>query len=271
MTDATHFDFNNKSIAKSYDSVLVPSLFLPWAKQLIDDCKPLKGKQVLELACGTGVVTKELTKSVVPFGKVIALDINSEMLNIAKEKCKDSNSITFILSSADALSIQSNSLDVVLCQQGFQFFPNKKDCATEIFRVLKPNGKVVITTWCAVDECEIFELICETLDSIGKVEISQLMRIPFDIFTKDQLFDAFDTIGFSSIKISKETAPLFLNGGINNVINFAYATPIGPKLRSLSTKDQNIFQTILIEKSANIQSENGAIGKMTTNKLVAIK
>ena len=118
MDKQVEFSFGDDSIAKSYDKILVPSLFEPWALQLIGNNHPWAGSMVLDLACGTGVVTKELAHNVSPNGRVIALDINGQMLDIAKSKCKEwENHIDFIEGSCESLAIANSSLDVVVCQQ----------------------------------------------------------------------------------------------------------------------------------------------------------
>jgi ubiquinone/menaquinone biosynthesis C-methylase UbiE len=250
MKKQVEFSFGDDSIAKAYDTVLVPSLFEPWASQLVIDNKPWNSCNVLDLACGTGVVTKELAKSVGSNGKVIALDINSQMLNQAKIKCNEwANNIEFIEGSAESLDISDNSMDKVVCQQGFQFFPNKKTAANEIYRVLKPRGKAIISTWCPVSECEIFGIICDTLESMNLNEISQMMRVPFDFLTQEELLQSFSDIGFSDIQFSKQEQILFIEGGMNGAITFVYATPIGPKLTALRSEEQENFKKLFTQVS----------------------
>ncbi len=268
MKKQVEFSFGDDSIAKAYDTILVPSLFEPWASQLINDNKPWTSNNVLDLACGTGVITKELSKSVGSKGKVIALDINNQMLKLAKLKCNEwANKIEFIEGSADSIDIPNNSIDKVVCQQGFQFFPNKKDAAFEIYRVLKPKGKAIISTWCPVSECEIFGAICDTLELLNLFEISQMMRVPFDCLTQEELMESFNDIGFSNIQISKQEKKLFLVGGIDKAITFAYATPIGPKLTALSIEKQKEFKELFIDKLQVLSHTEGNIGRMVTNVL----
>lgn len=132
-------------MAQAYDRTLAPLLFEPWDAQLIDDNKPWMDTNVLDLACGTGVVTKELAKNVGPNGKITALDFSSQMLRLAKVKCKEwINQIDFIEGSADSIALPDNSVDTIVCQQ---FFPNKAAAAKEIFSVLKPKASAIISNW----------------------------------------------------------------------------------------------------------------------------
>ena len=215
MDKSQEFNFGDDSVAHSYDLILVPILFEPWAKSLIEEYQPWSGNHVLELACGTGVVTKKLAQEVLPKGRLTALDFNKEMLNLAKLKCTQwTNHIKFIEGSADALEIPDTSIDKVICQQGYQFFPNKKLVAQEIYRVLKPGGIGVLSTWSHVSECEIFNAICESLEILDLPDLSQSMRIPFDFLGGQDLLELFNGIGFSTIKLSKQEKKLFIRGGI---------------------------------------------------------
>ena len=270
--DSPKFNFGNNAVAKAYDSILVPVLFEPWAKALVEEHQPLLGKNVLELACGTGVVTKELANYVLPNGSITALDINKEMLSLAKEKCERwSSKINFIEGSADALALSDEKVDLVICQQGFQFFPNKRIAASEIYRVLKKGGKATITTWCEVSKCQIFDAVCKSLESLGHHEISQTMRVPFDHLSGDELLKVFENQSFSNIKVIEKSKKLYLENGTSDVIRFAYATPIGPMLNKLSLEVQEQFQQLLLERVSKLSEEDSSMGVMTSYVLTAEK
>jgi len=272
MDGSDTFSFGNESVAKSYDSILVPSLFEPWAKKLIQEQQPWTNKTVLDLACGTGVLSKILLQNVGPKGKVIALDINGQMLELAKIKCKSwASFIEFIEGSVDSMAISDDTIDTVVCQQGFQFFPDKKAAAHEIYRVLKPGGKAIISTWCSVDDCELFGVICKTLESINAHEISKMMRIPFDLISKQDLLSAFNEIGFSNIELSTQQQKFYVKGGLKSAINLAYATPIGPNLKALAHTEQGEFKTLLKKNLEQLIQPDASIGKMASNIIIVTK
>lgn len=272
MDTSKTFSFGDDSVAKLYDTILVPSIFQPWANKLIKEHGPWTNTSVLDLACGTGVVTKVLVQNIQPAGTVFALDINSQMLALAKHKCEQwTSAITFIEGSADQIDIPNNYIDTVVCQQGFQFFPDKKAAAREIYKVLKPRGKAIISTWCPVKYCEIFGIVCDTLEAINEFEIAQMMRIPFDFMSQQELQNPFNDIGFTNIQVSKQEQTLYLNGGLESAIALAYATPIGPKLKALSFEDQDKFKRLLRNNLQRLQQPDGSFGKMLTNVLVAVK
>ena len=271
MSAEQKFSFGNESVAKAYDNILVPVLFDPWAKQLIEEFAPWSGMSVVDLATGTGILAHNLQYKIGD-GSIIAIDINHQMLEIAKQRCNDGKSkITFVESSVEDLNISDNSIDVVLCQQGFQFFPNKLNAAKEIRRILKPEGRIVVSTWQSVEECQIFGAICKALEKIGEPNISDMMQLPFDYMPVKDLAAPFRAAGFENIEIKEQQMDLRLPMGLSQAIEFAYATPIGPKLIALSKDKNKAFKNNLITKITEISSDEANFGSMKTNILTANK
>ncbi|WP_299243214.1 class I SAM-dependent methyltransferase [uncultured Aquimarina sp.] len=272
MSEDIKFDFADDSIAQAYDDVLVPLLFDPWTTKLIHENEPWSSRYVLDLACGTGAVTKQLLNQVTCTGKVFALDLNEEMLAINKAKFEElgcDDVIEFIHASAEAIPIENNTLDIVVCQQGFQFFPDKLKAAEEIYRVLNKDGKLIISTWLPVSECEIFGTLCETLETIEEEELSQLIRLPFDYMPKEELKQIFTKAGFNIIEIEKQKMDLYLQGGVEEAIAFIHSTPIGLKIKGLPKEKQEALKRIFKE---NVKIINGTnFGKMVTYVLKARK
>ncbi|MHC4492647.1 MAG: methyltransferase domain-containing protein, partial [Planctomycetota bacterium] len=120
MIESRNFDFDSHAVASGYDAVLVPVLFAPWATRLLEEHGPWKGRRVLDLATGTGVVAQLLAGRVGPSGEVVGADINGEMLALARERCAGlTPAVKFVESPAHPLGVASGSTDSVICQQGF--------------------------------------------------------------------------------------------------------------------------------------------------------
>jgi len=268
----TKFSFGDDSVANAYDNVLVPVLFEPWANRLVDEYRPWTGRRVLDLATGTGIVAQLLAEQVGPSGKVLGSDINGEMLALARERCADlTNAVEFIESPAHPLDITSNSLDYVVCEQGFQFFPDKGAAAQEIYRVLRAGGKFIATTWYPVVECQFFGTICEALDAINEPEIGAMMRIPFDSMPWSVLPPHFEVAGFVNVGLERQEQDFVLAGGVTQAIEVAYATPIGPQLRALTDERQDLFRKTLTELLHELSDDGITMGRMVTNVLSADK
>ena len=272
MSEIQEFSFGDNSVASAYDNVLVRFLFEPWAVRLIEENKPWEGRRVLDLATGTGIVAQQLARHVGPGGNVIGIDINSEMLALARKRCADlAPVVRFIECPAHPLDISSNSIDFVVCQQGFQFFPDKLAAANEIYRVLRDGGKVIATTWQPVTECEYFGAICDALNSIGEQELADMMRIPFDYMPETELTAAFEEAGFKNVLLTQQEQDLVIDGEVTDAVRVAYSTPIGPKLSALPDDRQKEFRKSFSELLHIMCNGRNSMGSMVSNVLSADK
>jgi SAM-dependent methyltransferase len=247
-------------------------LFEPWAVRLVEDYQPWEGRHVLDLATGTGIVAQQLAGKVGPSGSVIGADINAEMLALAKKRCADSTpAVRFIECPAHPLDIPDSSIDIVVCQQGFQFFPDKLAAALEIYRVLRDGGKVIASTWLPVADCEYFGAICDALNSIGEPELADMMRVPFDFMPESELTAPFEAAGFINVLIRQQEQDFVIDGGVTEAVDVAYSTPIGPKLRALPDERQDQFRKTFSELLHKLSDGGNTMGRMVSNVLSADK
>lgn len=268
MNETQKFSFGDSSVASAYDDVLVPVLFKPWAARLIGEYGPWEGRRVLDLATGSGILAQLVAGQVGPCGKVLGIDINGEMLALARKRCAGlTPEVEFTQSPAHPLEVSSDSIDFVVCQQGFQFFPDKDAAAREMHRVLREGGKVIITTWRPVAECRFFGSICDALDVIGEPEISDMMRLPFDFMPESQLTEHFGSAGFMNVHLNQQEQDLVIGGGATQAIEVAYATPIRPKLLALSDERQAEFRKVLAELLHDLSADGITMGRMVSNVL----
>jgi len=272
MSNIPALEFGDDSVARAYDNGLVPVLFHPWAEQIVADHMPWSGKCVLDLATGTGIVAHLVGKELGAAGKLVGADLNAEMMALAEERCAELEAETdFVVCSADSLECPSASMDRVICQQGFQFFPDKARAAREIYRVLNVGGTVFISTWRPVEECQFFGAMCESLEAIGQHEASTMMRIPFDHMPTSELEAYFKAAGFSNIQMTRPSKGFVLNGGDEHVIEIAYSTPIGPKLNEWPAELQAQFKAELLSRTRALSGSGSVVGQMVSDVLTATK
>lgn len=272
MKEPSEFSFGDTSVAAGYDTVLVPILFEPWTATLLNEFEPWADQRVLDLATGTGVVAQGLSKRIGPNGRVIAADLNVEMLSLARRRCAGApTAVEFVESPAHPLAIPDESVDTVVCQQGFQFFPDRSAAALEMFRVLRAPGRAIVTTWRPVAECEYMGRICETLESIGEQELSAMLRIPFDFMPESELGRHFEAAGFDDVRVTQQRLELQMEGGIAQAVETTFSTPIGPKLRALTGESQREFRSTLTARLGKLSANGKTMGRMVSNVLSAKK
>ena len=144
MTDSTEpaetFSLSLEA-AELYESAFVPAFFAQWAPTICAAAGVGPGQRVLDVACGTGVVTRTAAALVAPTGFVVGLDVNEAMLTVAR---RVSPALEFRQGDASALPFPDESFDTVLCQLALMFFPDPATAIGEMARVAKPGGSVAI-------------------------------------------------------------------------------------------------------------------------------
>ncbi len=265
-------DFGADGVANAYDEVLVPLMFERWANALIEEHVGWHGQSVLDLATGTGVAARLMAPRVGPSGSVIATDLNSEMLTRARQQCADIEpSIDFVESPAYPLAVSDQSIDIAVCQQAFQFFPDRVAAARELYRVLRPGGRVLVSVWCSVAECVFFGWICQVLAEIGEPEIEAMMRLPFDHLPSTHLSSPFVEAGFAEVTVERRTSDLMMPEGVSQALATAYATPIGPKLAALSEQQRDAFNDGLRREIEAGSPDGVTMGRLVAYVLKAVK
>lgn len=134
--------------AEAYQAYMVPTMFEPWSHELLDRIALSSGKSILDVACGTGVVSRGAAARVGPEGSITGVDISPDMLDVARTiPSPDGASIEWVQGRAEELPFTDNTFDVVLCQQGLQFFTDRPAGLREMRRVLKPGGRATVSVW----------------------------------------------------------------------------------------------------------------------------
>ena len=125
-------------LAESYERFMVPSLFAPWSTYLIQRANPQPGEHVLDVACGTGIVTRNVAPRVGSHGMVIGIDLNPDMLSMARVAAeREGLTSEWRLSSAEKLPFPDGNFDLVLCQFGLMFFSDRHASLTDVFCKIK--------------------------------------------------------------------------------------------------------------------------------------
>lgn len=153
------------SIASIYDRYLGPLIFEPYAQDLAIRLSALKAERVLETACGTGIVTRALLRSLSPSASVVATDLNQPMLDFAAERVSSSR-VSWQKADAQALPFPDAAFDAVVCQFGVMFFPDRQKAYREARRVLKTGGHFILNVWDKLEYNEFADIVTVTLSEM---------------------------------------------------------------------------------------------------------
>lgn len=186
----------------AYERYLVPALFEPCARHLLALAAPGPGERALDVACGTGVVTRRLASLVGPAGAVAGVDVNEKMVDVAESVQAEAVApIAWRAADAAALPFDDGVFDLVCCQQGLQFFPDPGAALAEAHRVLVRGGRVALAVWRLIEHNPAFAAFARTLEQHVGAEVAALMRAPFGGPGRAQLDRLLAQASFASVRI----------------------------------------------------------------------
>ncbi len=188
-----------RSAAEVYDEFFVPALFAEWPEPIIQAARIQPGQQVLDVACGTGVLTHAVAEQVGTTGNVIGLDINEGMLAVAAQKAPD---IEWRPGPAEALPFPDNHFDAVVSQFGLMFFEDQPAALREMLRVLRPGGHMAVAVWGLLSETPGYLAMVELLQRLFGDEAANGIRAPYNLGAVDNLRALLNAAGINDAQIT---------------------------------------------------------------------
>lgn len=197
------------TFADRYQSVLVPVIFEPWAAEMLRRAAPHPGDHILDLACGTGVVTRMIAAMEFKPGSLTAVDHSADMLAVARSLA-ETNAPTAAWVEADAanLPFDDDRFDLAYCQQALQFFPDRLAALRDLRRVLKPGARAA---FCVQQEIEVNPMLraqARALDAHVGASAGDAVRAICSLPDGTELQDLFQDAGFRDIEVTPVTLTL---------------------------------------------------------------
>jgi ubiquinone/menaquinone biosynthesis C-methylase UbiE len=189
------------SIPAAYDRYLGPLLFQPYAEDLAARLEVEKNASVLELACGTGILTRVLRTRLPSTIELIATDLNEPMFRHAAEKFSEKEAVQWLQADACNLPFGDRTFDAVVCQFGIMFVPDKALAAREARRVLKPGGLFLFNVWDALEHNAVGWLAHETITSYFEKDPPTFYQVPFGYHDQDEIRRTLESAGFREVRM----------------------------------------------------------------------
>jgi ubiquinone/menaquinone biosynthesis C-methylase UbiE len=255
MVVEDHSRFSQTAVAENYRRYLQPYLFDPWARRLVDVVGLKAGQTVLDVAAGTGAVSRAAASAVGETGTVIASDVSDAMLAALESAGADGErpgaaTIRILRCAAEDLDLPDASVDVVLCQQGFPFMPDRVAVAREMRRVLRPSGVVGVAVWAQGERLYPFDAYAEFVrDHLTDSEFAQRMARGSVSMSPDSVASALTEGGFEGVSVSLQRLTVQWPTAEDEAHGIM-GTPFGPEISSLSVKAQQSFLTDLADRLA---------------------
>jgi ubiquinone/menaquinone biosynthesis C-methylase UbiE len=197
--------------ARAYQDYYGPAIFEPLAGQVLARATPADGDHVLDVACGTGIVTRRAATAAGPRGRAVGVDISPVMLEVAGAIDPPAGSAPIDLLEGDgsALDLPDETFDLSYCQQGLQFFPDRPAAASEMRRVLRDGGRAVIAVWRSLDHHPLYEALAAAeqphLAAIDPDLSSDGLTTPFSFGDPEALRRLLVDAGFARVEITGAT------------------------------------------------------------------
>lgn len=190
------------SIPENYDRYMVPLIFETFAADLAQRAASFSPMDVLEIAAGTGVVTRALAPKLSPEASYIVTDLNRPMLDHAASRQGSDDRIQWRQADAMALPFDDTAFDLVCCQFGAMFFPDRPSAYREAMRVLKPGGILLFNVWDRIEENVFANDVTEALAMLFPADPPRfLARTPHGYHDKALIRADLEAAGFSRVVI----------------------------------------------------------------------
>jgi ubiquinone/menaquinone biosynthesis C-methylase UbiE len=190
------------SIPELYERYLVPLIFESYALDLAGRIAKAVPLHALETAAGTGVLTRAIASHLPAHARIVATDLNQPMLNHAKARQSDDGRIEWKQADALALPFDDQSFDVVACQFGAMFFPDRVQGYKEARRVLKPGGQFLFNVWDQISENDFADVVTEALAAVFPHDPPRfLARTPHGYHDAERIRADLNAAGFTDVSI----------------------------------------------------------------------
>jgi len=251
-----HFDkAYGANAPENYERFFVPAIGKPLAEDLVNLAELRPGEKVLDIACGTGIITRLAFEKVSPGGSVAGLDVNPGMLAVARSITPDT-SIDWYEASAEAMPLPDNAFDVVLCQMGLQFVEDKLVALQEMRRVLSPGGRLMLNV--PGPKAEIFAVMANAMEQHINAQAAGFVNHVFSLHDAKEIQRLMSEAGFDEIDIQASTKTLHLPMPKDFLWQYVYSTPLSAVVLEADEKSRIALEKDVVYKWQKF-AENGAM------------
>ena len=232
------------AIPENYDRFLGPVIFAPYAEDLASRLKGKKFERVLEIACGTGIVTRRLRDALPASTELVATDLNTDMFEFAKRKFEKGENVRWQQADACALPLADGSFEAVICQFGFMFVPDKAAAMRESYRVLRNGGLFLFNVWDSFDANPFADIANSTIASFFDRDPPKFYQIPFSLHDSDQVRELLRNAGFEKIEPFVETKPCGANSAREFATGLIRGNPVGAEAEERGVDPKKLIEAV---------------------------
>jgi ubiquinone/menaquinone biosynthesis C-methylase UbiE len=232
------------TIPENYDHYLGPVIFEPWSEDLVLRLAGKKYERVLEIACGTGIVTRRLRDALPARTEIVATDLNPEMFEFAKPKFGKDENVIWQQADASALPFPNCSFDAAVCQFGVMFVPDKAAAMRESYRVLRSGGVFLFNVWDSFEANPFGQIAHATIASFFDHDPPTFYEIPFGFHDSTVIPKLLQDAGFEKIESFSETKPCRSGSAREFATGLVCGNPVGAEVTERGVDPEDLIVAV---------------------------
>jgi ubiquinone/menaquinone biosynthesis C-methylase UbiE len=259
------------SIPENYDRYLVPLIFESFAQDIAQRVAALSPSTVLETAAGSGVVTRALAPRLSPDASYVVSDLNQPMLDYAAMRQAADNRISWRKADALALPFEDAAFDLVCCQFGVMFFPDRQSGYREAKRVLKPGGHFLFNVWDCIEENVFANDVTNALAEVFPSDPPRfLARTPHGYHDAALIHSELEKAGFSGVVIETRADQSRASSPRHPAVAYCQGTPLRNEIEARDADKLETATNYAASKIANRHGSGEVAAKIQAHVIVAV-
>ncbi len=259
------------SQAEAYETYLVPAMFGPMAMDLVGRAALVPSERVLDVACGTGIVARTAASRLGPSAQVTGVDLNPTMLAVAATASASTTpAIEWLEAKAESVPLGDDSFDVVMCQQGLQFFPDRLAALREMRRLLAHDGRMLVSVWHDIGRG--FAALAAALGrNISAEAGGALARGPASLRDGEELSALVKGAGFSDVSLEPVMVRINFPSATEFVRRYVSVTPLSVAVASASQGARDQLVADVADQLRDFAGAGGLELEGKTNVVIAVR
>lgn len=269
---STQVGFNSFGLttAQNYERDFTPVIPGPLATDLIEAAAPQPGEFAVDVACGTGVVTRLAAQRVGPAGRVVGVDVNPDMLQVAESiPVPGEASVEWRVGSAETLPLPDESYDLAFCQLGLMFVPDRALAVREMRRILSPGGRVAINVPGPLPP--LFEIMAAELGRHIAPQLAGFVGAVFSMHDASELATLLRDNGFDDVTVTTVTKTLRLPPPKEFLWQYIGATPLAAPVSAADDDQRKQFEEEVVAGWQQFAEDDGLVLQMPILTVTARK